>query len=289
MDTLEQFEERFGTETQCLEYLTFLRWPEGYRCPRCQFSEAWKLNDRKYKCKRCGYQATTTARTLFQDSHIPLMVWMKAAWYLTQPGGKKKASDLQKLLGLGSNRTALLMMEKLALVWEGCVSHKLEGVVEIRTRRIKISNKKGNPPVLFIAAVELQGMKAGRMQMGIIHDKYYHSENEFVKQNIVPGSKLVGAGWNGNRELKEYELTGKKRSFSFKHANKALEDLSRSIDTIRRQRSTIPRYIREYCFRKNCFQGEVSFETLLKTALEFAPAPYGKLPARSKKSIEKAG
>ena len=33
--TLQEFEARFSTEEGCREYLFQLRWPEGFRCPRC--------------------------------------------------------------------------------------------------------------------------------------------------------------------------------------------------------------------------------------------------------------
>ena len=32
---LAEFEARFANEQACREYLCQLRWPEGFRCPRC--------------------------------------------------------------------------------------------------------------------------------------------------------------------------------------------------------------------------------------------------------------
>ena len=37
--TIEEFEARFSSEEACREYLIQLRWPEGFRCPRCQHSK----------------------------------------------------------------------------------------------------------------------------------------------------------------------------------------------------------------------------------------------------------
>ena len=33
--SLLEFEKWFATEEACREYLVRLRWPEGFRCPRC--------------------------------------------------------------------------------------------------------------------------------------------------------------------------------------------------------------------------------------------------------------
>ena len=34
--SLMQFQKKFGTEKACQKHLFRLRWPEGFRCPRCQ-------------------------------------------------------------------------------------------------------------------------------------------------------------------------------------------------------------------------------------------------------------
>ena len=38
--SLMQFQKKFGTEKACQKHLFRLRWPEGFRCPRCQHAEA---------------------------------------------------------------------------------------------------------------------------------------------------------------------------------------------------------------------------------------------------------
>lgn len=276
MDTLEQFEEKFGTEQQCLDYLASLRWPEGFRCPRCHHDEFWQIADRKYKCKNCGYQTTVTAGTLFHDSHISLDKWLKAAWYLTSTEGRKTAAKLKEILDLGSNRTALLVMDKYALVWDDCVDHRLDGVVEVQTRRIMVPSKKGKVSVLLIAAAELKGMKVGRIQMGIVRDRYYHSENEFVRETIIPGSKLIGVRWNDNNILfdsNEYTRDKKRPDYTFKYTTQALDDLVYSIREIQKQKSTLSRFMKAYCFKHNRLKGTVDFETLVRAAIASRPVP----------------
>ena len=41
-DQLE-FESRFASEEACRDYLFALRWPEGFRCPRCGHERAWPV------------------------------------------------------------------------------------------------------------------------------------------------------------------------------------------------------------------------------------------------------
>jgi len=37
---LKEFDARFGSEEACREYLLQLRWPDGFRCPRCGCRES---------------------------------------------------------------------------------------------------------------------------------------------------------------------------------------------------------------------------------------------------------
>ena len=68
---LMQFQKKFGTEKACQKHLFRLRWPEGFRCPRCQDEEAYFQRIRHlYHCKACGYQASLTAGTVLpQDQN----------------------------------------------------------------------------------------------------------------------------------------------------------------------------------------------------------------------------
>ena len=38
---INELEARFSTEEACRAYLFQLRWPEGFRCPRCGGRKAW--------------------------------------------------------------------------------------------------------------------------------------------------------------------------------------------------------------------------------------------------------
>ena len=64
---LLELEQRFSTEADCREYLAQLRWPEGFRCPRCDGRKAWLTKRHLYHCTHCGQQTSVLAGTVFQD------------------------------------------------------------------------------------------------------------------------------------------------------------------------------------------------------------------------------
>jgi len=140
--TLSQVMKRFGCESDAREYLEAVRWPNGVVCPHCKNSDPnkiWKIhaNTAKkirpglYRCAECDKEFTVTVGTIFEDSHIPLSKWL-VAWYLTVSSKKGiSALQIQRSLGLGSYRTAWIMMHKIRhSMKDPAFSEPLDGVLE---------------------------------------------------------------------------------------------------------------------------------------------------------------
>ncbi len=81
--TLLEMERRFVNEETCRQYLFALRWVEGFVCPRCGGKTAWPTRRGLWLCADCRHQASVTAGTIFQDSHLPLTTWFRAMWHVT--------------------------------------------------------------------------------------------------------------------------------------------------------------------------------------------------------------
>ena len=104
---LLEFEVRFASEEACRDYLSALRWPEGFRCPGCGHERAWPVRKVWFECARCGRQTSVTSGTIFQDTRKPLRLWFRAIWHVTSQKNGVSALGLQRVLGLGSYQTAV--------------------------------------------------------------------------------------------------------------------------------------------------------------------------------------
>ena len=58
-----EFEARFASEEACRDYLSALRWPEGFRCPGCGHERAWPVRKVWFECARYGRQTSVTSGT----------------------------------------------------------------------------------------------------------------------------------------------------------------------------------------------------------------------------------
>src|SRR5712671_99279 len=57
---LTEFEALFATEEACRAYLVRLRWPDGFRCPRCGGGKSWTVRGVLLECAACGCQTSVT-------------------------------------------------------------------------------------------------------------------------------------------------------------------------------------------------------------------------------------
>ena len=200
--TLLELERRFSTEEACREYLEQLRWPDGFRCPRCGHSEAWCTARGLHHCEQCRHQSSVLAGTIFQDTKKPLRLWFRAIWQITTQKYGANALGLQRVLGLGSYQTAWEWLHKLrrAMVRPG--RERLSGVVEVdeiyvggerRGRRGRGAQNKA----LVVIAAEARGPRSGRIRMRCVRDASRESLEPAVTAALEPGSHVQTDGWGG--------------------------------------------------------------------------------------------
>src|SRR5216684_3597827 len=141
--TLDEIQLRFGTDEAARQYLEEIRWPDGVVCPHCKNADQSRIWEIKAsptariraglrQCAECKKQFTCTVGTIFEDSHIPLRKWL-VAWYLLCSSKKGISSlQIQRMLGLGSYRTALFMMHRIRYALaHPTFTGMLSGTVEI--------------------------------------------------------------------------------------------------------------------------------------------------------------
>jgi transposase-like protein len=140
--TLIQLFDRFGTDLKARTHLEKVLWKDGIVCPHCKCTNQTKFSPIKANakaktreglrwCANCKSKFTVTIGTIFEDSHIPLRKWL-IAWYLLCSSKKGISSlQLQRLLELGSYRSALFMAHRIRhALLETTYAEKLSGTVE---------------------------------------------------------------------------------------------------------------------------------------------------------------
>jgi transposase-like protein len=109
----------FTDETKAREFLQASRWPDGAICPFCGQQETVNPLGGKsmgpgwFFCSDCKDKFTVRTGTVMERSHIPLHKWLMATHLIMASKKGISALQLQRMLGLGSYRTAWFMCHRI--------------------------------------------------------------------------------------------------------------------------------------------------------------------------------
>ncbi len=108
------------------------RWPQSFRCPRCDHHKHCQLRRRKaLQCIRCKHQTSLTAGTVFEHTKLGLSTWYLAIYLLTQSKNGISAMDLKRQLGGSYNSAWMLKHKWMQAMREREDSQPLRGIVEL--------------------------------------------------------------------------------------------------------------------------------------------------------------
>jgi transposase-like protein len=110
------FEQLYGTEEQCRAIVIASRRPYGFECPVCGARQYSLLTMRDlYQCAKCRRQTSPIAGTIFASTHLPLRLWFRAIYHLTQT--KRGISSIALGRRLGVTQTTAWKHDLLQLVF----------------------------------------------------------------------------------------------------------------------------------------------------------------------------
>ncbi|MEH6950630.1 IS1595 family transposase [Nitrobacter sp. NHB1] len=100
---------RFHNEVAAFAYVEAELWPNGPVCPHCENADQAKIGRLQgkttrvglRKCYACRKPFTVRIGTIFEDSHLPLRLWLQAIHLLCSSKKGISTRQLQRTLGCG--------------------------------------------------------------------------------------------------------------------------------------------------------------------------------------------
>jgi hypothetical protein len=212
-------------------------------------------------------------------------------WYITSQKNGASALGIQRILGLGSYKTAWTWLHKLrrAMIRPG--REKLSGLVEVDEAFFgapETGGKRGRGgenKVQAAIAVEVSENKVGRIRIAIIEDASQASLHAFIKETVEFGSTIVSDGWRGYYGLGEIGYTHKIEEKGA--GQELLPHVHLVISLIRRwimgtlqgscSKEYLSYYFDEYTFRFNRRKSNsrgLLFYRLVQNAVQLQPVTY---------------
>lgn len=291
-----EFARRFPDEAACARHLFDLRWPNGFVCPACGGTRGWKLSGDKrftWECAGCGRQTSVTAGTVMHGSKLSLLQWFEAAFIMSGHSNGIGALQLQAQLGLGSYKSAWLLLHKLRRAMVDPARAPLAALIEVdetempyRTKDDPVTGGGGRSSVgklLIAGAIELSedGLPR-RIRLEPLEDFSAASLGGFIGRAGAKGATVVSDGWSGYLRLAEYRHQAKVVGKMAAHI--VLPWIHRVFANLKRwamgvyhglRRQHLHRYLDEFVYRWNRRRHmRASLDTLLGLATRLGPATY---------------
>lgn len=289
------FEARFPDDAACAAHLVARRWPEGFVCPACGGAKGWELKGKRFarECSACGKQTSVTAGTVMHRSHLSLRTWFITAHIVTSHSNGISALQLQAQLGLGSYKTAWLLLHKLRRAMVAPGRSLLDDLVEadeteipFRTKDDPLAGGQGRSPVgkmLVAGAVELspQG-EPRRIRLAPLEDFSAASLQPFIASVAAPGARVITDGWSGYAGLSGHvhdpKVVGKMAAHVLlRWTHRVFANLKRWALGVYHglRKAHLGRYLDEVVFRWNRRRHtRAAFDTLLGIGAHLTPATY---------------
>lgn len=220
MMTVREFRAWFWAEQQCGEQRSRQRWPEGFKCPRCQGpSRGYMVERQVHECARCSYQCSVTAGTIFHKTRTPLSSWFWAIYRMSHDKKGISAVQLAKEIGV-SYPTAWLMLHTIRKAMsDRDQRYRLSGLVEVDEGYVggeehgkgRRGRGKRDLRTKSVVAVAVERRGAGKLghkpvpgfaALEVIPDAATATLEKFLAVKVKPGSHILSDGWHGYRRLK---------------------------------------------------------------------------------------
>jgi hypothetical protein len=294
--SMPEFLNDYGSEAQCEQALEALRWPKGFRCPRCEGAAHYVLRDgvrKVFQCQGCRHQASLIAGSIFQGTKLPLTTWFLAIYLISQAKTGLSALALRRQLGV-SYPTAWLIHHKLMQVMADREDrYVLEGKVQVDDAYLggertggKVGRGSENK-VPFVAAISLTAEdRPLRVRLTPISGFTSEVIATWAKSNVAPGSAVFsdglacfGAVTDAGCSHHPTVMAGRKPKEvpEFKWINTVLGNLKTSLSGCYHAfdfQKYAARYLAAFCYRFNRrFDLRTLHQRLLVAAVTAIPRP----------------
>jgi transposase-like protein len=213
-----EFQTMFPDDQACEQWLADWRWPDGFRCPSCGHDLAHRLEGRGlWQCAACRKQTSVTAGTALMHTKVPLRTWVYAIWLLGIRKVTISALQLQREAGIGSYRTAWLLLQKVRNTLTESSDYLLhQGTVEIDEAQVggrkgRQGRRLGEGGAWIVVGVERIVVDKGKRNYRCSGDARAivtttcdeAALRDFAVSNVKKGSTVQTDGWASYANLKE--------------------------------------------------------------------------------------
>lgn len=275
---LEALRNASVSEPLAVAFLERQRWGDCPACPKCGSVEVYQMKarngernkDYRWRCHDCRVLFTVRTGTVFEETRLPLRVWVYAIWKACSSKKGISALQLSREMEI-THKSALFILRRIRHGLGEALPEKLTGTVEVdevyigprRPRHKGISKQgRGTLKTPVVGMVQRDGDVRFQMLERITADNLsnFIAENADLSCRIITDDfnlyRKVGRKFEGGHEVVTHSAGEYVRPGTDIHSN-SIEGV---FSLIRRgvmgtfhsvSRKHLPNYLNEFQFRWN--------------------------------------
>lgn len=266
---LLKFAEQFKTDDNCKEYLSQIKWKEGYKCVKCGHSASQVRKNFSRTCNKCSHTESVSANTLFHKVKFGLRKAFFICFEMATTTKSLSASYMAVRYTV-TERTARLFMHKVREAMKSSEGHPMDGDVHVDEFVLggkeegKVGRSYDSKKKKAITAIQLtKEGKLRRMYVMAINDFSAKSLSPIFEKHIDKKASITTDLWKGYRPIsKHYSINQipSNNGLNFKALHTMIHQIKSWIRTTYSWVSdfNVNRYFDEFCYRLNRSQSKES-------------------------------
>jgi len=286
-ENIIEFMERFPDDHTCLQYLSEIKWSNGYICSKCGHQKhTVRKKNLARDCNRCHHIESPTANTLFHSLRFGIRKAFMIVFEMSATTKGLSSSQLAKRYGI-SRQTAWTFSHKVRIAMQSSGNHPMKGNVQVDEfvfggkETLKQGRSKDSKKKKLIGAVELtEKGKVKRVYFNKLEDYSSKSLFKIFDSHISKDARVVTDKWTG------YVPIGKSYNIEQKYSDKggSMKQMHTIIHQVKSwlrsifswvHQGHIEKYLAEYSFRINrSIHRQTIFHKLIERMIIAKPTTY---------------
>ena len=277
------FHQRFKTDDDCLEYLSGVKWENGFSCKRCN-NDKYCAGKKPFnrRCTKCRYEESPTSGTMFDKVKFSILKAFHIAFKISTKKKGMSSLELSNEFDL-RQKTCWEFKWKLQQAMASSLQYPLTGTVHVDECYIggpeeqKRGRSKGDKK-LVVLVLEIIDGGVGRAYAEVIEHSSAKELGAFLRKYVSKDAKIISDEWHGYSPLKteftKLEQVASDDGKNFKDIHIHIMNVKSWLRGIHHQcsKERIQGYLDEYHFRYNRRQKMgVIFDTLIKRMVKNDP------------------
>lgn len=202
------FNRRFKDDNDCYEYLSLVKWANGFSCRKCDNNKYYTgKKPFSRRCLKCKYDESPTVNTKFEKLKFSILVAFHIAFKISTKKKGMSSLELSNEFEL-RQKTCWSFKQKVQESMKSSLKSLLTGVVHADEFVIggpeegKRGRSKGSKK-LIVLAIEILENGVGRAYAEVIENSSAKELGGFLEKYVSKDAELVTDKWRGYTPLKK--------------------------------------------------------------------------------------